>query len=103
MVGNHPGNIGDRGMPLIDLDNPKLSFHQKRLMDIQGFVSVGEYFREGWKSPIKHYAFRCKRHGIVVDYAHGYWDILKNTVLIPLDNGVISQLICPKCLEEKRL
>jgi hypothetical protein len=39
---------------------------------------------DGWKAPIKFYRFKCKRHGWVVDYAHGF----------------NARLYCPICQHE---
>ena len=48
--------------------------------------------KEGWKTPIKHYAFKCPKHDIVIDYAHGF----------PRYPGDIGKLDCMECFEEKR-
>jgi hypothetical protein len=33
---------------------------------------VGLYMREGWSEPLMFYSFRCKIHGVVVNYRQGY-------------------------------
>jgi len=85
-------------MPLlVDLDNPKLSRDQKRIIANYDKVYVGSYKAEGWSDHIAHYAFLCKRHGYVVDYPHGYYSPGKGTIPVKLDDGTVSQLYCPKC------
>ena len=53
---------------------------------MSGHVYVGDRYKERWKEPIPHYAFKCPKHGIIVDYPHGY----------------NQRLECPKCREEEK-
>ena len=39
--------------------------------------AVGYYMRDGWRSPIMFYAFKCPKHGCVVDYPHGWAERLE--------------------------
>ena len=50
----------------------ELSLVQKIILRVWGYVGVGSRMKDGWRDPIKHYAFKCLEHGIVVDYPHGY-------------------------------
>ena len=50
----------------------RLDLLQRVKLFLFGYVSVGYRFKPGWSAPIKHYAFRCRKHGLVVDYAHGF-------------------------------
>lgn len=73
-------------MPLIDPMKPELTRAQRVFMHTYGYVYVGTYQREGWNRPIEHYAFVCKKHGVVVDYPHGHR----------------QRLDCPKCMKENK-
>jgi hypothetical protein len=46
---------------------------------------VGFEQHEGWKTELPFYRFKCKEHGYVIDYEHGYDSIL----------------FCPNCLKEE--
>ena len=48
---------------------------------------VGRYMAMGWKEPIMFYAFKCQKHGDVVDYPHGF----------------AQRLECPICAEMRRV
>jgi hypothetical protein len=39
----------------------------------------------GWKAAVPFYAFRCEKHGIVVNYPAGH----------------MEKLLCPFCLDEE--
>jgi hypothetical protein len=62
-----------------------LSFSQHLKLRLLGCVSVGYRVKPGWRAPIEHYAFYCKKHGLVVDYKHGF----------------AGRLECPLCFEEE--
>jgi hypothetical protein len=62
----------------------RLSFVQRLKLALFGYVSVGFRVKPGWRAPIEHYAFYCKKHGLVVDYRHGF----------------AGRLECPLCFEE---
>jgi len=71
-----------------DIDNPRekdLTMFQRLQLQINGHVAVGSFTRPGWSGDLTFYAFRCKRHGLVCDYAHGHWEMLS----------------CPRCVDEK--
>ncbi len=63
---------------------PKLSLLDRLQLKLTGYVCVGPKQKEGWKSPIVHYLFRCPVHGLVIDYPHGYDE----------------KLVCPICSKE---
>lgn len=73
------------------MSDVKLSRVQRIKLSLFGYVSVGYRRKPTWKGPIEHFAFRCTKHGLVVDYPHGYWDIGKGTIPVKVD-GVLSQL-----------
>ena len=62
-----------------------LSFLQRVKLALFGYVSVGYCIKPGWLAPIEHYAFWCKKHGLVIDYKHGF----------------DHHLECLKCWEER--
>jgi len=73
----------------IDIDNPheeNLTRFQRIQLNRFGQVYLGDVKRDGWNGALDHYAFRCKKHGLVVDYPHGY----------------NQRLECPRCLEEAK-
>ncbi len=62
----------------------ELSVLQRLMLRLFGSVHVGDVQREGWRRSLPLYAFRCVRHGVVLNYAMGF----------------DSLLLCPICLEE---
>ena len=62
-----------------------LSWFQRFLIRIRGYAFVEHRIRPGWRAYIPFYAFKCKEHGIVVDYPHGHR----------------GNLTCPKCSQLK--
>jgi hypothetical protein len=40
-------------------------------------TKVGERKYEGWKGNLPFYLFKCKKHGWIIDYPHGYDFILR--------------------------
>ena len=72
----------------IDIDNPceeNLTRFQRIQLNRFGQVYLGDVKRDGWSGAIDHYAFRCQKHGLVVDYPHSHRQVLS----------------CPKCQKEK--
>lgn len=63
----------------------ELSRIQRLKLRIFGFVSVGFRTKRGWRSSIEHYAFKCQKHGLIVDYPHSHK----------------QRLQCPQCIKEK--
>lgn len=45
---------------------------------------VGHYMKEGWKGELPFYLFKCRKHGYVVNYPHGFEE----------------KLTCPECQKE---
>jgi len=66
--------------------DPRIKLLQRLKLQLSGYVYVGDRMKEGWKEPIPHYAFNCPKHGLIIDYAHGY----------------DQRLECPKCREEDK-
>ena len=64
--------------------DPRIKLLERLKLHLKGHVYVGDRVKEEWKEPIPHYAFKCPKHGIVVDYLHGYR----------------QRLDCPICKEE---
>jgi hypothetical protein len=54
----------------------KLTLRQRIVLRLTGRVYLEHRTRPGWSGALPFYAFRCPRHGIVVDYPHGYSDRL---------------------------
>jgi len=61
-----------------------MKFLDRLRLRLSGYVYVGDRMKEGWKAPIPHYAFKCPKHGTVVNYAHGF----------------NQRLECPECRRE---
>ena len=62
---------------------PRIKLLNRIMLQLRGYVYVGDRERDGWKEPLPHYAFKCPEHGIVVDYPHGH----------------DKRLQCPICIE----
>jgi hypothetical protein len=56
----------------MDKEDLKLSFLQRLRLRMYGRVSVGYRQMPGWKGPLEFFAFRCPKHGVQIDYEHGY-------------------------------
>jgi len=52
-----------------------------------GYAYIGHRRQPGWKGPLPFYAFKCRVHGLVEDYPHGY----------------NKRLDCPLCIREDEL
>ena len=50
-------------------------------------VPIGKRRLQGWSVARMFFAFKCSKHGIVIDCLYGYDDVP----------------CCPKCVDEKRL
>lgn len=62
---------------------PRLTLVQKVKLSLFGAAKIGK-FKENpeWIGELSFYAFRCNKHGIVINYKHGFHE----------------SLTCPKCL-----
>lgn len=60
-----------------DFNLYKLGLWKRFKLWLMGYVYVGDRMKAGWKKPIPHYAFKCKKHGVVEDYARGYGERLE--------------------------
>lgn len=58
---------------------------QKLHIRLGGKVLIGHFKAEGWKNMLPFYAFRCNKHGIVVNY----------------QSGEYLSLICPYCWRDE--
>ncbi len=54
-------------------------------IEVSGRAYLGDYRADGWSGTLPLYAFRCPRHGVVVNYPMGFE----------------KRLECPKCLAER--
>ena len=82
-----PGPVAELSGEEEEEEKLSLTLFQRLILWVNGRVVVGEFQHPGWKGPIKHYAFRCKknrRHGIQVTWPNG-WQ---------------RNLQCPECIEE---
>ena len=59
---------------------------QKKMAALGFKVPLGKHRKPDWKDDLPFYAFKCKRHGVVVNYPQGYAQILR----------------CPECERESR-
>ncbi|MGD0804358.1 MAG: hypothetical protein ABSA11_09830 [Candidatus Bathyarchaeia archaeon] len=59
-------------------------YHALRIT-LNGHVHIGDFKMHGWKAAVPFYAFRCEKHGIVVNYPAGH----------------MEKLLCPFCLDEE--
>lgn len=62
----------------------RLTNTQRLRLRLFGHAYVGHRTRPGWRDALPFYAFNCPKHGIVVDYPHGF----------------DRRLACPICSEE---
>jgi hypothetical protein len=65
------------------VEAPPLLRIQRLVLRLVGRVGVGWLRGPGWSAWLPAVAFVCPRHGVVVDYEHGYEGCL----------------VCPFCLE----
>ena len=73
---------------MIDLENfedKDLTRYQRMMLARFKIVYLGDFSKPGWSGDLPFYAFRCKQHGLVVDYKHGHDE----------------RLSCPKCVAER--
>jgi len=66
------------------LESPPLTRFQRLQLRLFGRVRIGWLRGPGWSAWLPAVAFVCPRHGVVVDYEHGYE----------------GRLVCPLCLVE---
>ena len=62
-----------------------LNLVQRLKLRFLGQAYIGHRIRPGWKGSLPFYAFECQRHGVVVNYPHGY----------------SQRLECPLCQNEE--
>jgi len=81
-------------MPLMDLDTLELEYYHRWAISIYGYVRLGNYDGKTM------YAFKCPKHGYVVNHPQGYWNDGSPHQPVYLVN-CISELRCPECVKEK--
>jgi len=59
-----------------------LSKVERIRLRIMGRVYIGDRIRDDWKKALPHFLARCKKHGLYLDYGHG-WKL---------------EIECPACL-----
>jgi hypothetical protein len=71
-----------------ELQISRLSIRNKVELKLFGRSKLGKHaLNQSWRGAAEFYAFKCERHGIVVNYLHGYEQVLK----------------CPICLKARYL
>lgn len=72
-------------MTALPFEAPPLTWFQRLVLRVCGCVRIGWLRGPGWSAWLPAIAFVCGRHGVVVDYEHGYEGIL----------------VCPVCQGEE--
>lgn len=54
----------------------KLSVWNRLILLFKGYVFIRYEKRSGWTKAMPIYAFKCPKHGIQLDYPHGFDDRL---------------------------
>lgn len=62
----------------------EISFLQMLKLKITGYVKIFEVAKKGWSGKLPFYIVKCDKHGLYLDYPHGYK----------------GYFICPECDEE---
>lgn len=65
----------------------KLTFWQKLQLKLSGHTFLEYRKRPGWRGHLPFYVFKCEKHGLMIDYPHGFDE----------------RLDCIKCFEETRV
>ena len=66
------------------VETVKLNLLQRLSLKLLGYAKIGERKYPGWRGYIPFYVVKCKKHGLYVDYPHGYRQYFN----------------CPRCLVE---
>jgi hypothetical protein len=74
--------ISSRDAILRDLASNLSSYHILKIR-LSGSVFIGNFRLPGWSDELPFYAFKCEKHGFVVNYPTGYE----------------QRLICPFCVD----
>ena len=72
-------------MTMPPFEAPPLTWFQRFVLRVCGRVRIGWLKGPGWRAWLPAIAFVCERHGVVVDYEHGYESVL----------------VCPLCQSEE--
>lgn len=64
----------------------RLSWLQRIQLRLSGYVYIEHRTRPGWRGYLPFFAFKCEKHGLVVNYKM----------------GEDEYLICPLCIEEDK-
>lgn len=77
----------------------KLTRTQRLHIALFGRVYLEDRTKEGWKGTLPFYAFKCRKHSIVVNYPEGYYSAEQVGITVK-HKGEIQILSCPICAEE---
>lgn len=64
---------------------PKLTLTQRLKLLLLSRAYLMHLKRPGWRKPLPIYIVKCKRHGLYLDYPHGFR----------------GYFVCPRCWEEE--
>lgn len=67
-----------------NLEKNDLSWWQRLVLWLLGKVYLGHCQKPGWSGALPFYAVKCPKHGVYIDYPHGY-------------NNYFT---CPQCQDE---
>jgi len=62
-----------------------LTLRQRIMLKLFKRTPIGKRRYPGWSGSLMFYLFKCKKHGYIIDYPHGYSGFLR----------------CSKCMSEK--
>jgi len=76
----------------------ELTRTQRLKLAIFGVVYLENRKLEGWTGENPFYAFKCKKHGTVEDYPHGWYNPFKGGIPVKY-KGVTSQRRYPRKIQ----
>lgn len=69
---NNQNNAGGREVIPPSPQQLKLNLRQRLSLRLKSYVYLGHYRYNGWRGSLPFYAFKCKHHGLQVNYPHGH-------------------------------
>jgi len=63
-----------------------LTLWQRLQLRILGYAYLKHEQRSGWKEPLPIFVVKCRKHGVYVDYPHGFR----------------GYFVCPQCEKETK-